>query len=204
MWWRPHRRDWWMAVLFVIGALCFTVGGIASQWITTARSWIGVTFLVGSLFFTSAAYCSMPIRQRGTPARTQDASPALAPRHRGSPSGSTVWRPSSRSSAPSCLDICTFAALHQGPDHQADQCARVGAGRVRLDRVPDRERAGDSRRSVIAGSGSATGRSRGRSSPNMLGRSLRRIRDRSLAGLTRTRSPRSGRRTAAGRAPVLA
>lgn len=45
-----------MAVLFAVGALCFTVGGIASQWAATARPAIGVTFFVGSLFFTSAAY----------------------------------------------------------------------------------------------------------------------------------------------------
>jgi hypothetical protein len=45
-----------MAVLFVIGSLCFTVGGIASQWAASPRPLIGVTFFVGSLFFTSAAY----------------------------------------------------------------------------------------------------------------------------------------------------
>ncbi len=45
-----------MAVLFAIGALCFTAGGVASQWEATPRRWIGVTFFVGSLFFTSAAY----------------------------------------------------------------------------------------------------------------------------------------------------
>ncbi len=55
VWWRPRRRGWWMAVLFVVGALCFTAGGIASQW-ATSRPAIGVTFFVGSLFFTSAAY----------------------------------------------------------------------------------------------------------------------------------------------------
>ena len=56
VWWRPRERGWWMAVLFVIGALCFTAGGIASQWAATSRPSIGVTFFVGSLFFTSAAY----------------------------------------------------------------------------------------------------------------------------------------------------
>ena len=56
VWWRPRERGWWMAVLFVIGALCFTAGGIASQWAATPRPAIGVTFFVGSLFFTSAAY----------------------------------------------------------------------------------------------------------------------------------------------------
>jgi hypothetical protein len=44
-----------MAVLFVIGASCFTVGGIASQWSSTSRPAIGYVFFVGSIFFTSAA-----------------------------------------------------------------------------------------------------------------------------------------------------
>jgi hypothetical protein len=45
-----------MAVLFAVGAFCFTIGGIASQWASTSRPAIGVTFFVGSIFFTIAAY----------------------------------------------------------------------------------------------------------------------------------------------------
>ena len=56
VWWRPRRRSWWMAVLYAMGSLCFTIGGVASQWGSASRPWIGVTFFVGSLFFTSAAY----------------------------------------------------------------------------------------------------------------------------------------------------
>jgi YrhK-like protein len=56
VWWRPERGSWWMAVLFVLGSACFTVGGIASQWASTSRPAIGVTFFVGSILFTSAAY----------------------------------------------------------------------------------------------------------------------------------------------------
>jgi YrhK-like protein len=55
VWWRPHRRDWWMSVLFSFGALCFAVAAVASQW-ATPRDWIDVTFFVGSIMFTSAAY----------------------------------------------------------------------------------------------------------------------------------------------------
>lgn len=44
-----------MAVLFALGAACFTIGGIASQWAKTSRPAIGVTFFVGSIFFTIAA-----------------------------------------------------------------------------------------------------------------------------------------------------
>jgi hypothetical protein len=56
VWWRPRRRQWWMAVLFVIGSFCFLAGGVAAQWSTTSRPAIGVVFFVGSIFFTSAAY----------------------------------------------------------------------------------------------------------------------------------------------------
>ena len=56
VWWRPQTRGWWMAILFAIGALCFLVGGIASQWESTDHTIVGVTFFVGSLFFTSAGY----------------------------------------------------------------------------------------------------------------------------------------------------
>ncbi len=56
VWWRPHRRAWWMSVLFSIGSLCFTVAAIAAQWASSSRSGIGVTFFIGSIFFTSASY----------------------------------------------------------------------------------------------------------------------------------------------------
>lgn len=56
VWWRPRRRSWWMALLFVLGSACFTAGGIASQWASTSRPAIGVTFFVGSILFTAAAY----------------------------------------------------------------------------------------------------------------------------------------------------
>ena len=101
-----------MAVLFVIGALCFTVGGIASQWAAAPRPWIGVTFFVGSLFFTSAAYLQY--------AEAVNAERGLGPRtHR------PRWRPASWE--PKRIDwlatlvqligtflfnISTFAALH--------------------------------------------------------------------------------------------
>jgi hypothetical protein len=45
-----------MAVLFVIGASCFTVGAIVTQWSSTSRPAIGFVFFGGSIFFTSAAY----------------------------------------------------------------------------------------------------------------------------------------------------
>src|ERR1700751_461847 len=56
VWWRPRRREWWMAVLFVVGSLCFTVGAVAAQWESSPHAAIGVVFFVGSIFFTSASY----------------------------------------------------------------------------------------------------------------------------------------------------
>jgi len=55
-WWRPRRRGWWMAVLFALGSLCFTLAAIVSQWGSSSRPAIGVTFFVGSILFTSASY----------------------------------------------------------------------------------------------------------------------------------------------------
>ncbi len=56
VWWRPHKRAWWMSVLFAVGSLCFAVAAVASQWASSPRPAIGVTFFVGSIFFTSASY----------------------------------------------------------------------------------------------------------------------------------------------------
>jgi hypothetical protein len=53
-----------MAVLFAAGSLCFTAGGLASQWASTSRPGIGVTFFVGSVFFTIAAYLQCAATQR--------------------------------------------------------------------------------------------------------------------------------------------
>ena len=44
-----------MAVLFVVGAACFTVGGTVTQWSAVSRPAIGYVFFVGSIFFTTAA-----------------------------------------------------------------------------------------------------------------------------------------------------
>jgi hypothetical protein len=126
VWWRPHQRNWWMAALFVIGALCFTVGGIASQWAATPRPWIGGVFFVGSLFFTSAAYLQF--------SEAVNVERGLGPRRHG-----VRWRPASWE--PKRIDwlatlvqligtvlfnVSTFAALnHSLTTHQSN--ARVWA-----------------------------------------------------------------------------
>ena len=54
-WFEPRRRGWWIAVLFMIGSLCFALGSVPAfaAAVGSAVVWV---FFVGSLFFTSAAY----------------------------------------------------------------------------------------------------------------------------------------------------
>jgi len=82
VWLRPRRREWWMAVLFMIGSLCFTVAALAAQWQSSPHAAIGVVFFVGSIFFTSASYL-------------QYAEAVNAGRGVGAHSGRVRWRPAS-------------------------------------------------------------------------------------------------------------
>jgi hypothetical protein len=50
------RRTWWIAILFSIGSLCFTVGPTAWWLDLVGPRWDGMTFFIGSIFFTSASY----------------------------------------------------------------------------------------------------------------------------------------------------
>jgi hypothetical protein len=54
-WWAPRQRGWWIAVLFILGAICFAAGSFppSAAQLGDAAGWI---FFVGSIFFTSAAY----------------------------------------------------------------------------------------------------------------------------------------------------
>ena len=142
VWWRPHQRDWWMAVLFVIGSLCFTAGAVASQGEATPRRWIGVTFFVGSLFFTSAAYVPAVLRggQRRARARPPQASGSLAAGIVGAQADRLAGHARAADRHAPVQHQHVRRAEHE-PDHASSQRARVGAGRVRLDRVPGRERA---------------------------------------------------------------
>ena len=110
-----------MAVLFVVGSACFTVGGIASQWASTSRPAIGVTFFVGSLFFTSAAYLQYT---EAVNAERGIASPKT--RHRWRPAS---WEPRRIDWLASLIqlvgtvffNISTFAALnHSLTTHQTN------------------------------------------------------------------------------------
>ncbi len=54
-WWAPQRRNWWIAILFMIGSLCFALGSLPpfASVVGEAVVWV---FFLGSVFFTSAAY----------------------------------------------------------------------------------------------------------------------------------------------------
>jgi hypothetical protein len=60
--WAPNRLAWWIAILFVIGSMAFTVGGVGATWPQSVPeelrgaavlNWI---FVTGAIFFTSAAW----------------------------------------------------------------------------------------------------------------------------------------------------
>ena len=60
--WAPRRLAWWIAVLFAIGSLLFTVGGVGATWPQLVPAWLQAArvlnrvFVVGAIFFTSAAW----------------------------------------------------------------------------------------------------------------------------------------------------
>ena len=116
-----------MAVLFVIGAACFTVGGIVTQWSSVSRPAIGYVFFVGSIFFTTAAALQY--------------AESLA-------SGRRIDRLSSlvQLAGTILFNISTFAALKHNLTHPSGERTSVGARRLRLDRVPRVERDGVLRR----------------------------------------------------------
>jgi hypothetical protein len=59
--WAPLRLAWWIAVLFIIGSVCFAYGSFASNWPDrlpqglTDSGLVAWVFFIGSLFFTGAA-----------------------------------------------------------------------------------------------------------------------------------------------------
>ena len=55
-WWDPGRPDWWMGVLFAIGASCFAIGAMPGYVEAVGVGADGVTYFVGSIFFTTAGY----------------------------------------------------------------------------------------------------------------------------------------------------
>ncbi|MDG2185450.1 MAG: hypothetical protein P8K79_07210 [Mariniblastus sp.] len=63
--WFPRRMNWWMGVIFSLGALLFGLASLLSLDSTAMnemsgwREMVAATFFVGSLFFTAAAYLQL-------------------------------------------------------------------------------------------------------------------------------------------------
>jgi hypothetical protein len=53
--WAPHRASWWIAVLFMVGSLCFLVAPLPAFLDLVGGTADARVFFVGSLFFTTAA-----------------------------------------------------------------------------------------------------------------------------------------------------
>jgi hypothetical protein len=54
-WWAPGAVAWWIAVLFMVGSVCFALGSAPAYAGRVEPATVGITFFVGSIFFTSAA-----------------------------------------------------------------------------------------------------------------------------------------------------
>jgi len=63
--WKPDRLNWWIGVVFAIGALHFASASVLSLWPNLAAAWsidsaeINATFFAGSIPFTIAAYLQL-------------------------------------------------------------------------------------------------------------------------------------------------
>ena len=54
-WWAPGAVAWWIAILFMVGSVCFALGSVPAYAASVGAAADGITFFVGSIFFTSAA-----------------------------------------------------------------------------------------------------------------------------------------------------
>jgi hypothetical protein len=57
-WWAPRARGWWIAVLFAVGSLLFTLGSVPAYGSAVGARWDTVTYFAGSLLFTAASLLS--------------------------------------------------------------------------------------------------------------------------------------------------
>lgn len=57
--WQPDQLEWWIAVLFMIGAALFALGCVLYLVGVEHELILDSVFFIGSLFFTTAAYCQL-------------------------------------------------------------------------------------------------------------------------------------------------
>ncbi|HET6503475.1 MAG TPA: hypothetical protein VFG87_22220 [Amycolatopsis sp.] len=53
--WAPHRASWWIAVLFIVGSMCFLIGPLPGFSAFVGGYVDAAVFFAGSIFFTAAA-----------------------------------------------------------------------------------------------------------------------------------------------------
>ncbi|MGZ4269698.1 MAG: hypothetical protein ACXVFK_03005 [Solirubrobacteraceae bacterium] len=114
---RAHRKrdaNRWVAALFALGAACFAIASIASQWASAPRSWIGPLFFAGSVLFTGGGFAQYweVVNVQRTPQRDRS-----LPRRR-----PASWEPRRIDWAAAVIqlagtlffNVSTFAAMKQG------------------------------------------------------------------------------------------
>ena len=122
----PARRGagslgWWVAVLFMVGSFLFALGSFPPYGQTVDPGAVGVTFVAGSVFFTSAAAGQLlqTVREHGD--------------------RRLVWACGVQLVGTVLFNLNTVDALLDSLDTERDQPPRLGAGLLRLDRLPGRQ-----------------------------------------------------------------
>ena len=63
--WMPQQLNWWIGIIFAVGALLFALASVLSLWPNLAAAWsldstaINAIFFAGSIPFTIAAYLQL-------------------------------------------------------------------------------------------------------------------------------------------------
>jgi len=113
MWWAPRRPDWWVALLFAVGSICFALGATPMYASAVGIQADDVTYFVGSLFFTSAAFLQLLLSCGVVPVMTR---PLAGVRWRTlvrAPHRPEWWASIVQFSGTLLFNVSTFAAMHQ-------------------------------------------------------------------------------------------
>jgi hypothetical protein len=57
--WAPRALAWWIAILFMLGSLCFALGPSPFYLRAVGSTGDALTYFIGSIFFTVAAFCQL-------------------------------------------------------------------------------------------------------------------------------------------------
>jgi energy-converting hydrogenase Eha subunit A len=112
-WWTPRRADWWVAVLFIVGAACFALGSLPLYAIAVGPTADAVTYFIGSLLFTSAALLQFLISTGSVHAEARPLASVLWRRMVNSPRSAQWWAGAVQFAGTLLFNLSTFAAMHQ-------------------------------------------------------------------------------------------